>query len=90
MVELFGMGGPATGLRVYRDEKGEREILSGAQAEALDKQIQALLGEAQARAAKILKEHRATLEMIRNEVLEKKSLEKERIGEIIEEFRKPR
>lgn len=90
MVELFGMGGPATGLRVYRDEKGEREILSGAQAEALDKQIQALLGEAQARAAKILKDHRATLEMIRDEVLEKKSIEKERIAEIIEEFRKPK
>jgi cell division protease FtsH len=90
MVELFGMGGPATGLRVYRDDKGEREILSGAQAEALDKQIQALLGEAQARAAKILKDHRATLELIRDEVLEKKSIEKERIAEIIAAFRTDR
>jgi cell division protease FtsH len=88
MVELFGMGGATTGLRVYRDEKGEREILSGSQAEALDKQIQALLNEAQARAAKILKEHRATLEKVRAEVLEKKSIEKERINEIIEAFRK--
>jgi cell division protease FtsH len=88
MVELFGMGGASTGLRVYRDEKGDREILSGAQAEALDKQIQALLNEAQKRAAEILKTHQGDLEKLRNEVLERKSIEKERIGEIIESFRK--
>ncbi len=88
MVELFGMGGATTGLRVYRDAKGEREVLSGSQAEALDKQIHALLSGAQTRAAEILKTHRAELEQLRDEVLEKKSLEKERIAEIIEEFRK--
>lgn len=88
MVELFGMGGPSTGLRVYRDEKGEREILSGAQAEAVDKQIQALLNDAQKRAADILKTHRVRLEELRDEVLEHKSIEKERIAEIIAEFRK--
>lgn len=87
MVELFGMGGNSTGLRVYRDEKGDREVLSGMQAEALDKQIQALLNGAQVRAADILKTHRATLEKVRDEVLDKKSLDKERIAEIIEEFR---
>ena len=87
MVELFGMGGATTGLRVYRDAKGEREVLSGSQAEALDKQIHALLSGAQTRAAEILKTHRAELEQLRDEVLEKKSLEKERIAEIIEEFR---
>jgi ATP-dependent Zn protease len=88
MVELFGMGGPATGLRVYRDSKGEREILSGAQAEQLDKQIQALLNHAQNRAADILKTHRRQLEDLRDEVLKHKSIEKERIAEIIEVFRK--
>lgn len=88
MVELFGMGGQSTGVRIYRDEKGEREILSGAQAEALDKQINALLNEAQKRAVGILTNHRAHLEKIRDEVLEHKSIEKERIGEIIEAFRK--
>jgi len=81
------MGGATTGLRVYRDAKGEREVLSGSQAEALDKQIHALLSGAQTRAAEILKTHRAELEQLRDEVLEKKSLEKERIAEIIEEFR---
>jgi len=88
MVELFGMGGPSTGMRVYRDDKGEREILSGAQAEAVDKQIQALLNDAQKRAADILKTHRVRLEKLRDEVLEHKSIEKERIAEIIAEFRK--
>ncbi|HEX3152076.1 MAG TPA: AAA family ATPase [Gemmataceae bacterium] len=90
MVELFGMGGAATGLRVYRDDKGDREILSGAQAEALDKQIQALLNSAQKRAADLLTTHRADLEKLRDEVLEHKSIEKERIAAIIEEFRKER
>jgi cell division protease FtsH len=88
MVELFGMGGVTTGLRVYRDEKGEREILSGAQAEALDKQIQTLLNDAQIRAAAILKTHQPELEKLRDEVLEHKSIEKDRIAEIIEAFRK--
>ena len=87
MVELFGMGGATTGLRIYRDAKGEREILSGAQAEAVDKQIQTLLNEAQKRAADILKAHRDQLEKLRDEVLEHKSIEKERITEIIEAFR---
>src|SRR5262245_6077411 len=87
MFELFGMGGPSTGMRVYRDEKGDREILSGAQAEAVDKQIQALLNDAQKRAADILKAHRVRLEKLRDEVLERKSIEKERIAEIIAEFR---
>ena len=88
MVELFGMGGAATGLRVYRDEKGEREILSGAQAEALDKQIQTLLNDAQIRAAAILKTHQTELEKLRDEVLKHKSIEKDRIAEIIDAFRK--
>lgn len=88
MVELFGMGGATTGLRVYRDAKGEREVLSGSQAEALDKQIHSLLSGAQTRAADILKAHRDELERLRDEVLEKKSLEKERIAEIIVAFRK--
>lgn len=89
MVELFGMGGASTGLRIYRDDKGEREILSGAQAEALDKQIQSLLNEAQKRAANILSTHRVQLESLRDEVLNHKSIEKERIAEIIQAFRKP-
>lgn len=88
MVELFGMGGATTGLRVYRDSKGEREVLSGSQAEALDKQIHTLLSGAQTRAADILKTHRGELEQLRDEVLAKKSLEKDRIAEIIEAFRK--
>ena len=46
------------------------------------------LNEAQKRAADILKKHRERLEKLRDEVLKHKSIEKERIAEIIAEFRK--
>ncbi len=40
VVEICGMG-DQTGLRVYRDQKGERQVLSGVTAERIDKQINA-------------------------------------------------
>jgi cell division protease FtsH len=89
MVEVFGMGtGPSTGLRVFRDAKGDREVLSGIQAEAIDRQINTLLAEAQGRAAAILKEHQAELVRVRDEVMEKKVLEGERVREIVDTFKK--
>jgi cell division protease FtsH len=86
MVEVLGMG-DTTGLRVYRDGKGDREILSGVQAEAIDKQINKLVAEAQARAAHILATYQDDLIQLRDEVVEKKTLERERIQEIIRDFR---
>src|SRR5207253_1146802 len=74
MVEVFGMGSQTTGVRVFRDGKGERDILSGVQAEAIDRAINTLIVEAQARAANILKEHKEELIRLRDEVLEKKVL----------------
>jgi cell division protease FtsH len=88
MVEIFGMGtGPSTGPRVFRNEKGEREVLSGTQAEAIDRQVNTLLAEAQGRAAGILRDHKECLIELRNEVLEKKVLEGERVQVIIAEFK---
>jgi cell division protease FtsH len=86
IVETCGMG-DGTGLRMFRDDKGEREILSGVMAEKLDKTLNALIAEAQARAASILREHKDELIRLRDEVREKKVLERERVKQIIAEFR---
>src|SRR5205823_5623142 len=87
IVELCGMG-EQTGLRVFRDQKGEREVLSGVMAERIDKQISALIGEAQAGAAKILSEHKTDLLALRDEVREKKVLERDRVQQIVASFHK--
>src|SRR5262249_15597708 len=47
MVEVCGMGGQSTGIRYFRDKKGDREILSGVQAEAIDRQVNTVIVEAQ-------------------------------------------
>jgi cell division protease FtsH len=88
MVEVCGMGSPITGLRFYRDKKGDREILSGVQAEAIDRHVSTLIAEQQHRAATILKEHQDDLVRLRDELLEKKTLEGERVRQIIEDFHK--
>jgi cell division protease FtsH len=85
LVEVCGMG-EGTGLRIYRDQKGEREVLAGTTVERLDKAVNALIAEAQARAAKILAEHKAELLRLRDEVREKKILERDRVREIMAEF----
>ena len=87
IVEWLGMG-DATGLRQYRDPKdGERVILSGAMADAIDKQINALFKQAQDRAQKYLSQYKEELIALRNEVLEFKVLEQDRIGEWLKAFR---
>src|SRR5438045_4237674 len=50
MVEACGMSNLAAPLRMFRDEEGKRDVLSGSQAEAIDRQINTLIVEAQARA----------------------------------------
>lgn len=87
MVEVLGMGGQQANLRTFRDGKGERDILSGVQAETLDRQMNTLIVEAQAKAAKILEDHQDDLIRLRDELLEKKTLEGERVQEILADFR---
>ncbi len=88
LIEACGMSGLTAPLRVFRDEKGERDVLSGHMAEQIDRQVNTVIVEAQARAAKILADHKAELVRIRDELLEKKTLEPDRVNAIIAEVRK--
>jgi cell division protease FtsH len=87
MVEVLGMGEQPAALRAYRDEKGEREILSGAQAETIDRQVNAILAKAQARAAEILGSHEEDLRRLRDEVVEKGTIEGERMEQVLRDLR---
>ena len=87
IVETCGMSGLQASLRVYRDEKGDREVISGSTAEAIDRQVNTIIVEAQARAAKILGDHRAELESVRDELMRVKTIESARVNEIIEQVR---
>jgi cell division protease FtsH len=88
IVETCGMSGLQASLRVYRDEKGDREVISGSTAEAIDRQVNTIIVEAQARAAKVLTDHRAELESVREELMRAKTIESARVNEIIESVRK--
>jgi len=87
IVETCGMSGLQASLRVYRDEKGDREVISGSTAEAIDRQVNTIIVEAQARAAKILLDHRAELESVRDELMRMKTIESTRVNEIIDAVR---
>jgi len=86
-VDTLGMSSLAAPLRTFRDKDGRREVLSGSQAEAIDRQVNTLILECQARAASILAKHKADFLRIRNELLEKKTIEGVRVQEIIAELR---
>jgi len=87
MVEVCGMSNLAAPLRSFRDHKGDRQVLSGSMAEAIDRQVNTIIVESQAKAAAILAKHRSDLIAIRDELLEKKTIEGERVKQIIEELR---
>lgn len=86
-VEVCGMSALAAPLRTFRDREGRRDVLSGSQAEAIDRQVNTIVVECQARAAAILGKHRGDLIRVRDELLEKKTIEGERVAEIIAELR---
>ncbi len=86
-VDTLGMSSLAAPLRTFRDKDGRREVLSGSQAEAIDRQVNAVIVECQAKAAAILKKHKDDLIRIRDELLEKKTIEGERVHEIVAELR---
>jgi cell division protease FtsH len=78
MVEFAGMGGE-TGLRQFSHsvEGGLRRSpeLSEEQRASIDRAVNALINEAQTRAATILRDNRAILETLRDLLLEKKTLD---------------
>jgi cell division protease FtsH len=86
-VDTLGMSSLAAPLRTFRDKDGRREVLSGSQAEAIDRQINTLVVECQARAAAILAKHKADLIALRDELLEKKTVEGARVQEIVAALR---
>jgi cell division protease FtsH len=87
LVEACGMSNLTAPLRVFRDVKGDRDIISGHMAEQIDRQVNTIIVEAQARAAKILADHRDELVRLRDELLEKKTIEPDRVNQIIAEVR---
>lgn len=87
MVQVCGMSNLAAPLRSFRDEKGDRAVLSGSMAEAIDRQVNTIVVEAQAKAAAILTKHKADLVKLRDELMEKKTIEGDRTKAIIENLR---
>jgi cell division protease FtsH len=76
MVEELGLGGEETGTVRYRDREGKRLTdLSPAQLEALDRRVRELIEEQRKRAATIVREHRAAVERIRDELAKIKTIE---------------
>ncbi len=87
IVEVCGMSNMAAPLRVFRDEKGDRDVTSGFMAESIDRQINTIIAEAQARSAKILAEHKDELVSLRDELIKDKTIEPDRVAAIIKEVR---
>ena len=96
MVEVFGMGGDDVGAMRYRalDDHNKRHAhLSASHLEALDKRVRELLEEARQQAAAILLENRAVVELLRDELVEKKVIEATTLKSLLakpEEEKKPR
>lgn len=87
LVEACGMSQLPAALRTFRNQQGRRDVLSAGMAAAIDQQINSLLLQAQTKAAAILARHRDELLAIRTELLEKKTIEGQRVKEIITELR---
>jgi cell division protease FtsH len=87
IVEVCGMSQLSAPLRVFRNERGDREVMSGTQAEALDRQVNTLIAQSQARAAEILSTHKTLLVELRDELLHVKTLEPKRVAEIADRVR---
>ena len=87
IVEACGMSNIAAPLRTFRDREGKRDVLSGSMAEAIDRQVNTIIVECQARAAAILAKHQGELVQVRDELLTKKTIEGERVHQIIADLR---
>lgn len=79
LVEDFGMGADDVGVVSYASSHpasdGRRSQLSAFQLEAIDRSVSSLLRDARERAAQILKENQRVLELLRDELVLKKSLD---------------
>jgi cell division protease FtsH len=84
-VELYGMGEEGTGLRQFRSPRDGKRIdgISERQKEEIDRQVNQLVAQAQARASAILRENRAIVEVLRDEVLARKTIEAKALDALI-------
>ncbi|MFO0845589.1 MAG: AAA family ATPase [Gemmataceae bacterium] len=92
IVETYGMGHGETGLRQYRSPRdGQRyEGLSEEHKRLIDQEVSRLIHDQQQRAQAILKEHKAELEWLRDEVIQKKTIEAKEMGQVAKgEGKKP-
>lgn len=93
LVENFGMGGPEVGVVSYASENprsdGRRSWLSASQLELLDKAVARLLVEAKERAAQILQENRSIVELLRDELVQKKALDAKAISAFLSQAESP-
>src|SRR5262245_5104002 len=82
IIETYGMGGEGTGLRQFRSPRNGNRIdgLSAKQLEEIDRQVNALITQAQARTAQILRDHKPELIALRDLVIEKKTIEAKSLG----------
>jgi cell division protease FtsH len=85
LVEELGMGGDSTGVVRYNsDDKPVRHPnLSPEQLAALDRRVREILEECRVRAATILNTNRATLEALRDLLLEKKTIDAKSLAEMV-------
>jgi cell division protease FtsH len=77
LVEVHGLGGDKLGEVQYFDvqQRKRRENLSAQTLDAIDDRVRELVEEQRARAANILKENQAVLEMLRDMLLEEKTID---------------
>jgi cell division protease FtsH len=84
LVEEFGMGGAAVGVRSFvTGSRDGRPPLSPGQLDNIDKGVLELLDEARARAAVIVKENRAVVETLRDMLIAQKTVEARAVAELI-------
>jgi cell division protease FtsH len=86
LVEEFGMGGDDVGVCRFQADNGDRvrhPDLSPAQLEALDRRVREILEEARQRAARLLKENRAAVVVLRDLLVERKVVDAKTLGTIL-------
>ncbi|MCU0695394.1 MAG: AAA family ATPase [Myxococcaceae bacterium] len=86
LVEEFGMGGEAVGVR--RFETDEREPISDKALAAMEESVKQILEEQRQRARTILDENRGLVQTLRDLVLEKKVLDKEALASVLPKVEK--
>ena len=85
LVEEYGMGDGSVGVVRYQsDRRRERESLSQATQEAIERNIRQILESERQRARKILAEHRQVVIALRDLLIERKALDREGLSHLLQ------